>query len=316
MSNPISPLSSDLLRKPRLTGAAEDEAVEEPFRAVADKLAAEPDTGNPLPPEVTVEEVFSADLEITVAMGDADAESPPEPGELLLVAAGFVVESVAASAGDDASAATATLSAKTAPGLMTTTELNSPKGPAVSAEAEMAGEGSTKEFRALLQTMATDSPTPASNAQAQLQSVPKPAAPPAAELAVPVKVAEPGWQDSMAGRITFMVNQKISVARIHVTPPEMGPVEVKVNLNHDQASVHFVSHSAQVRDALEQSVPRLREMLEAGGFALVDSQVSDQSDRSGSDGQRQGSGNEPLVDAAQEEVKATAVPEGAIDFYA
>ena len=85
---------------------------------------------------------------------------------------------------------------------------------------------------------------------------------------------------------------------------------------NDQASVHFVSHSAQVRDALEQSVPRLREMLEAGGFALVDSQVSDQSDRSGSDGQRQGSGNEPLVDAAQEEVKATAVPEGAIDFYA
>lgn len=99
---------------------------------------------------------------------------------------------------------------------------------------------------------------------------------PKAEITIPTKVGTSDWSEAMAGRITLMVNQKISAARIHINPPELGPIEVRVNLNNEQASVQFTSQSAQVRDALEQSMPRLREMLETAGFSLADSDVSDQ----------------------------------------
>jgi flagellar hook-length control protein FliK len=118
----------------------------------------------------------------------------------------------------------------------------------------------------------------------------------------------------------MMVNQRIGVATIRMNPPELGPIEVKVNLNHDQASVQFVSHAVQVRDALEQSIPRLREMLEQSGFTLVDSQVSDQSPQQQQQQQEQqqvrGRSETPVgvSDLAVQITTHEAV--GLIDYYA
>lgn len=134
------------------------------------------------------------------------------------------------------------------------------------------------------------------------------------ELVVPNRVGSTDWGEAMAGRITLMVNQKISAARIHINPPELGPIEVRVNLNHDQASVQFTSPSAQVRDALEQSIPRLRDMLENAGFSLADSGVNDQSQqgfeqRGGSGSSDQGASDEQV---AQVESRQTI---GLVDDY-
>ena len=46
--------------------------------------------------------------------------------------------------------------------------------------------------------------------------------------------------------------------------------------HRDGASVHFTTHSAAVRDLVEQSLPRLREMLESSGMNLVDVNVAQQ----------------------------------------
>jgi hypothetical protein len=94
---------------------------------------------------------------------------------------------------------------------------------------------------------------------------------------IQVRVGESGWGETMVNRITMLVGQRISSAQVHLNPPELGPVEVKVSLNQDQASVLFVSHSAQVREALSQSIPRLAEMLGQMGIDLTESDVSDQS---------------------------------------
>lgn len=117
------------------------------------------------------------------------------------------------------------------------------------------------------------------------------------ELVVPNRVGSEGWSEAMAGRISLLVNQRISAARIHINPPELGPIEVRVNLNNDQASVQFTSQSAQVRDALEQSIPRLRDMLESAGFSLADSDVNDQGGRE-RDGQGQSDGSEVAEDTS------------------
>jgi flagellar hook-length control protein FliK len=138
------------------------------------------------------------------------------------------------------------------------------------------------------------------------------------ELALPTRLGEAGWQEGLAGRVSMMVNQRIGVATIRMNPPELGPIEVKVNLNHDQASVQFVSQAVQVREALEQSIPRLREMLEESGFTLVDAQVSDQSQQQPQqDRQQAGGRGESAVDVS---ALAAQIPArqsvGLIDYYA
>ena len=117
----------------------------------------------------------------------------------------------------------------------------------------------------------------ASEASARLSSEPRPLNQSRIDLHVPVRIGSANWGESIAGRISLMINQRLSSARIHINPPELGPIEVRLNLNSDQVSVQFISHSSQVRDALEQSIPRLREMLESAGILLENSFVGDQS---------------------------------------
>lgn len=85
------------------------------------------------------------------------------------------------------------------------------------------------------------------------------------------------WAESVTQRVALMTGLKISSARIELDPPELGAMTVKVSVSGDQASVSFVSPHANVRDALEQTFPRLQEMLGQQGLQLADAQVSDQS---------------------------------------
>ncbi len=98
-------------------------------------------------------------------------------------------------------------------------------------------------------------------------------------IEVPVNQAE--WGRSVGDRLMLMVNNKVQSAHILLNPPELGPIEVRVNMNQDQASVHFVSNHSAVRDAIEEAFPRLREMFAQNGLSLADANVSQQSSQQG-----------------------------------
>ena len=98
-----------------------------------------------------------------------------------------------------------------------------------------------------------------------------------------VPVSQPHWAQATGERVLWMVTQKLQTAEIQLDPPELGPLQVKVSVQHDQVSITFVSHSPQVRDALDQHALRLREMFEGQGLDLVDVDVSDQSFQQGQD---------------------------------
>jgi flagellar hook-length control protein FliK len=53
-------------------------------------------------------------------------------------------------------------------------------------------------------------------------------------------------------------------------------------------SVNFTSPHASVRDAVEQSLPRLREMMEEQGLQLGDSSVNDQGSESDQESRDEG----------------------------
>lgn len=90
---------------------------------------------------------------------------------------------------------------------------------------------------------------------------------------VPVSHAE--WGDKMAGKLTWLTARNMSVAEIHLTPPDMGPMEVKVQVQQDQASITVHSANPAVRDQLELNSHRLRDMLSEQGLSLEQFDVSD-----------------------------------------
>jgi flagellar hook-length control protein FliK len=98
-----------------------------------------------------------------------------------------------------------------------------------------------------------------------------------------VNIFKPEGQQQLTEKVRWMVNSRNITAEIRLDPPDLGGMNIKVNLSGDSASVSFVVQSQHARDALDQAVPRLREMLEEHGIELGQSSV--QQDSAGGDGQ-------------------------------
>tara|TARA_R110002072_G_scaffold31735_18_gene97746 strand:- start:62295 stop:63401 length:1107 start_codon:yes stop_codon:yes gene_type:complete len=263
-------------------------------KAAEEKSAQTASGGNDLPEEEQVEgqaapATTSTDLAETatntlILQLGGEALAPAEADQAVLLAAKFVVENIPKTL-QAATADLGTMSSQSnKPEVLarlqsfiaqTTGNLQPTRGVADSMSIESFESTALKEL-GKVSTQTSTSTNDTTNAQSAAAEARAIATPIKTELVIPQRVGSTDWGEAMAGRITLMVNQTISTARIHINPPELGPIEVKVNLNHDQASVQFTSQSAQVREALEQSVPKLREMLETAGFSLADSGVSDQ----------------------------------------
>ena len=88
------------------------------------------------------------------------------------------------------------------------------------------------------------------------------------QVRVDVPVGEKGWDQAVAQRVVWLATNNQQTAQLHVTPPNLGPVEIRITINNDQASAVFVSPHANVREALESALPRLREMFADSGLTL------------------------------------------------
>ena len=109
-------------------------------------------------------------------------------------------------------------------------------------------------------------------------AAPNLAAPASAIPAITIPVAQPGWDQALGQRVQWLVGQQLQGAELRITPPHLGPIEVRISIGQDQQTiVHFASPHAAVRDAIEAAVPRLRDMLGNNGQDLVNVNVSQHS---------------------------------------
>lgn len=97
-------------------------------------------------------------------------------------------------------------------------------------------------------------------------------------------IQNPMWSQKMTDQVSFMLRGGYQQAEIKLNPANLGPMEIKLSINDDQASVSFITQHAPVRDAIDSAMPRLREMLEQQGLNLADVNVSTKSQQQGSDG--------------------------------
>lgn len=138
----------------------------------------------------------------------------------------------------------------------------------------------------------------------------------------PVNITRAEGQQQLQEKIRWMVNSRSTLAEIRLDPPELGSMQVRVNMSGDAASVNFVVQSQQARDALNDAMPRLREMLNEQGIELGESFV--QQDQGGdggegADGQSAG-GNGQYAGGSEDDAEVREQPltrqeTGGIDYY-
>ena len=143
-----------------------------------------------------------------------------------------------------------------------------------------------------------------------------------------VNIHKPEGQQQLNEKIRWMVNARNTMAEIRLDPPELGSMQVRVNVSGDAASVSFVVQSQQAKDALAEAMPRLRDMLSEQGIELGDAQVRKDNSSGNESGQQfannsststgdQNSANSDGMDeSAAIEQSITREMKGGIDYYA
>ena len=133
------------------------------------------------------------------------------------------------------------------------------------------------------------------------------------------------FANAVKDKVMVMINQKIQQVEIQLDPPEMGNIHVKVNLQNEQAAVQFVVQNQQAKDALEQNMNKLREMLAQSGVDVGDAnieqrQASEQNEQGFSQTGNNGTNVESAEDnfgendsAVLDVVKASST---GVDYYA
>jgi flagellar hook-length control protein FliK len=87
----------------------------------------------------------------------------------------------------------------------------------------------------------------------------------------------PGWSQELGDKVVWMSNSQGHTSQLVLNPPSLGAVEVRLQLNGADAGAQFYSANADVRNAIEAAMPKLREMLAGAGISLGETTVSNQS---------------------------------------
>jgi flagellar hook-length control protein FliK len=97
-----------------------------------------------------------------------------------------------------------------------------------------------------------------------------------ANLVAQQPIHSPQWSSEVGHGLVWMARNDVQTAQLSINPPQLGPIEITLSLGKDQASAHFSSPYADVREILQQALPRLREILEGAGVQLGQADVSAQ----------------------------------------
>lgn len=90
---------------------------------------------------------------------------------------------------------------------------------------------------------------------------------------------------SAAQRLMWMAGERISRAELALNPPDLGPVDIQMELEGDQLRLQMAAATGAAKELLDAALPRLRDQLAAAGLELVQAEVSyRQGGEAGSDG--------------------------------
>ncbi|MFD2168157.1 flagellar hook-length control protein FliK [Thalassotalea euphylliae] len=134
-----------------------------------------------------------------------------------------------------------------------------------------------------------------------------------------INIFRKDFANAVKEKVMVMVSQKLQQVDIQLDPPELGNVHVRLNLQGEQAAVSFTVQNQQAKEAFEQQMGKLRDMLSESGVDVGDANVSQQGEgrEGGQMANRQNRGQQEDVVSQQLHVSQLINPSATgIDFYA
>jgi flagellar hook-length control protein FliK len=133
---------------------------------------------------------------------------------------------------------------------------------------------------------------------------------------VQAPVGSSQWADEIGTRLTMMTEQGKHAASLRMSPEHLGPLEIRIAIRDDQASVWFGAAHADTRAAIEHALPRLRELFESQGMSLADAGVYREAPREQPGTARGFNGGERSGTSEESSGHAVRVSVGLVDAYA
>ncbi|OUS74655.1 hypothetical protein B5G52_01250 [Pseudoalteromonas sp. A601] len=127
-------------------------------------------------------------------------------------------------------------------------------------------------------------------------------------------------------RVSALLNINNKEAEIRLDPPEMGSMQIRIRSDAEQAQINFVVQNQQAKEALEQSMPKLREMLAEQGIELGESSIQQGDSQENMAEQQQQNAQGQLANNAENDDESTDIQastnnikqqsSSSIDYYA
>lgn len=137
-------------------------------------------------------------------------------------------------------------------------------------------------------------------------------------LKMSIRFGQPGWAEQLVERAANLAGQNIKQAEVQLNPQELGSIHIKISVSQEQAAVTFAAQNAHVREAIDQSLHRLREAFEGSGLDLVQADVHDQgAGNEAAEDNQQGASSAPIaeVDDSQEQQLVVNSTASGIDHF-
>ena len=140
-----------------------------------------------------------------------------------------------------------------------------------------------------------------------------------------ISITRKDFADAVKDKVMVMINQKIKQLDIRLDPPELGSMHVKLNLQNEQAAVNFVVQNQQAKEALEQNIDKLKDMLAQSGVEVGDANIEQRNQQTGegSDASQQQGGHNGLTANNTEDDEMTMLganlykaSASGVDYYA
>jgi flagellar hook-length control protein FliK len=87
---------------------------------------------------------------------------------------------------------------------------------------------------------------------------------------------DPDFAAALGNQLAVWTRDGVQSAELQLNPAELGPVQVRIQLDGTLAQVQFGAEQAQTREVLQQAMERLATALEAEGLQLQGGEVQAQ----------------------------------------
>ena len=84
----------------------------------------------------------------------------------------------------------------------------------------------------------------------------------------PVPLPSPRFAEELGARVQWVAEQQGGEATLRIAPEGLGPVEIRLKLDGERVDLGFSATQNETRQALQDALPKLREMLAQQGLQL------------------------------------------------